>query len=218
MEFERIDLDRWERREYFEHYFTEIPCTYSMTTKLDIAPLITAGVKLYPTMLYMIARAVNRYPEFRMDLDEHGKLGCYTQIHPSYTVFHRDSETFSNLWTEYTEDYGAFCRAYQQDLETFGKNKGMMAKPDAPANIFNVSMVPWESFEGFNLNLQKGYGYLLPIFTMGRYDREGERVWLPLSIQVHHAVCDGFHVCRLISALRDMIDGDAVDAAPWKKA
>lgn len=210
MEFERIQLDSWARREHFEHYHSEVPCTYSMTTKLDITALVEAKVRLYPAMLYLITRAVNRVPEFRMDFDSEGKLGVYGEMHPCYTIFHRDSETFSNLWTEYTEDYSVFCRAYERDLEQFGNNKSMMAKPGVPANTFPVSMIPWESFDGFNLNLEKGYGYLLPIFTMGRYTENNGRYLLPLSIQVNHAVCDGFHVCRFISALREMIDGNVL--------
>ena len=205
MEFIPVDLDTWARKEHFEHYFHQVPCTYSMTTKLDITPLIEAKERLYPAMLYRIAKAVNQYQEFRTDLGPDGTLGFYTEMHPCYTIFHQDSETFSNLWTEYTDDYGAFCRAYQQDLEQFGSCKDMMAKPDVPVNTFPVSMVPWESFEGFNLNLQNGYRYLPPIFTMGKYQRDERGVWLPLSIQVNHAVCDGFHVCRFIAALREMI-------------
>ncbi|MBT9684259.1 type A chloramphenicol O-acetyltransferase [Pseudoflavonifractor sp. MCC625] len=205
MEFIPVDLDTWARKEHFEHYFHQVPCTYSMTTKLDITPLIEAKERLYPAMLYRIAKAVNQYQEFRMDLGPDGTLGFYTEMHPCYTIFHQDSETFSNLWTEYTDDYEAFCRAYQQDLEQFGSCKDMMAKPDVPVNTFPVSMVPWESFEGFNLNLQNGYRYLPPIFTMGKYQRDERGVWLPLSIQVNHAVCDGFHVCRFIAALREMI-------------
>lgn len=182
MEFERIQLDSWARREHFEHYRSQVPCTYSMTTKLDITPLVEAKARLYPAMLYLLTRAVNRFPEFRMDFDSEGKLGVYGEMHPCYTIFHRDSETFSNLWTEYTEDYSAFCRAYERDLEQFGGNKSMMAKPGVPANTFPVSMIPWESFDGFNLNLEKGYGYLLPIFTMGRYSENNGRYLLPLSI------------------------------------
>lgn len=210
MEFERIQLDGWARREHFEHYRSQVPCTYSMTTKLDITALVEAKARLYPAMLYLLTRAVNRFPEFRMDFDSEGKLGVYSEMHPCYTIFHRNSETFSNLWTEYTEDYQVFCRAYERDLEQFGGNKSMMAKPGVPANTFPVSMIPWESFDGFNLNLEKGYGYLLPIFTMGRYSENNGRYLLPLSIQVNHAVCDGFHVCRFISALREMIDGNVL--------
>ena len=63
-------------------------------------------------------------------------------------------------------------------------------------------MLPWESFEGFNLNLQKGWGFLLPTFTLGKYTERDGRFTLPLAIQVHHAVCDGFHACRFIDELR----------------
>lgn len=66
-------------------------------------------------------------------------------------------------------------------------------------------MIPWSTFEGFHLNLQKGYNYLTPIFTIGKYYEE-EKIILPLAIQVHHAVCDGFHVCRFVNELQDLIN------------
>ena len=82
----------------------------------------------------------------------------------------------------------------------------MTGNPGVPENIFTVSMIPWTTFEGFNLNLQKGYNYLLPIFTLGKYFQEKGRTLLPLAIQVHHAVCDGFHICRFINELQGLIN------------
>lgn len=205
MVFQKIDRAHWPRREYFEHYFSQVPCTYSMTVKADITRLLSSGRKLYPAMLHSLTTVVNRHSEFRTALDEKGDLGVYSDMLPCYTVFHRDTETFSNLWTTYTPDWEAFRAAYEADLQQYGNRPGLVGKPDVPPNSFPVSMVPWASFEGFQLNLQKGYDYLLPIFTMGKYFRENGRVLLPLSIQVHHAVCDGFHVCRFIHELQDLI-------------
>ena len=85
-------------------------------------------------------------------------------------------------------------------------NVEMEGKPNAPENIFNVSMIPWSTFDGFNLNLQKGYDYLIPIFTMGKYYKEDNKIILPLAIQVHHAVCDGFHICRFVNELQELIN------------
>ena len=67
-------------------------------------------------------------------------------------------------------------------------------------------MIPWTTFEGLNLNLQKGYDFLLPIFTMGKITGESGKSMLPLAIQVHHAVCDGFHVSRFVQELQQLID------------
>lgn len=207
MVFEKIDRTTWDREEYFQHYFSHVPCTYSITVKLDITALKDRQQKLYPTMLYYLTTVVNRHPEFRTALNEQGELGIYRQMLPSYTVFHKDTETFSEIWTEYSDDYEAFCQAYEADIQRYGAQKGLIGKPDAPKNIFTVSMIPWTTFDGFNPNLQRGYDYLIPIFTMGKYYHENGRTLLPLAIQVHHAVCDGFHVCRFINELQEWING-----------
>lgn len=205
MEFKKIDVNNWKRRVYFEHYFSNVPCTYSMTAKIEITKLINSGKRLYPSMLYCITSIVNKYEEFRTAFNNKGELGIYKTMNPSYTIFHKESQTFSNLWTEYNEDYYEFCKAYENDLMIFGDKEDFQAKPHTPENVFNVSMIPWVSFEGFNLNLKNGYDYLLPIFTMGKYYNENDKVFLPLAIQVHHAVCDGFHVSRFLEDLQNMI-------------
>lgn len=49
-----------------------------------------------------------------------------------------------------------------------GMLRSFQSRP-AGKNLFNVSCIPWSSFTGFNLNLQNGYDYFLPIFTIGKY-------------------------------------------------
>ena len=210
MVFQKIERENWARREYFEHYFSQVPCTYSMTVKLDITQLVEHRDKLYPSMLYALTTVVNRHPEFRTAINEKGELGIYSDMLPCYTVFHSDTETFSNLWTAYTPDREAFCAAYEADLQQYGGRTGFIGKPDVPPNHFPVSMVPWASFEGFHLHLQKGYDYLLPIFTMGKFYPEQDRWLLPLAIQVHHGVCDGFHLCRFVNELQDLVNDETV--------
>lgn len=205
LNFTTIDKENWIRKEYFNLYHSELPCTYSMSVKLDITAIINDGRKLYPTLLYFITKVVNEHAEFRMSFDEFGNLGVFDKMLPCYTVFHKDSETFSNIWTDYADDYTEFCKAWNHDMEEFGNVKKMIAKPNPPENNFPVSMIPWTSFDGFNLNLQKGYDYLLPIFTLGKFYEENGSYLLPLAIQVHHAVCDGFHVCRFVNELQNYI-------------
>ena len=205
MNFNLIQKDSWDRIEYFEHYIHSVPCTYSMAVKLDISKIKQANMKLYPTMLYYLTTVVNQHSEFRMAIDANGQLGFYDEVHPCYTFFHKDTQTFSNLWTEYNSDIRFFCDSYNKDLSKYGDVHKMNAKPNTPRNCFSVSMIPWTSFEGFNLNLQKGYDYLLPIFTLGKYIEDNGKYLLPLAIQVHHAVCDGFHVSRFINELQELI-------------
>ena len=39
MTFDVIDVDKWNRKEYYNHYFSKVPCTYSITTKIDITKI-----------------------------------------------------------------------------------------------------------------------------------------------------------------------------------
>lgn len=206
MKFTAININNWNRKEYFEHYHKNIPCTYSMTVKLDITKAKNEDKHLYSTLLFCLTKIINHHQEFRTCFNSQGQLGFFDEMIPSYTVFNPETETFTSLWTSETKDYDTFYQAYKKDIENFGKNKGLIGKPNMPENVFNVSMIPWASFDGFNLNLQKGYDYLLPIFTFGKYYKEKDKFWLPLSIQVHHSVCDGFHTCRLINELQELLN------------
>ena len=209
MDFNIIDMQNWSRRKRYEHFLENIPCTYSMTVNLNITRFLSVldefQLKMFPTVLYGISSVVNSHSEFRMDLDKQGNLGFYSSSNPCYTVFHEKSESFTDVWTEYSSDYDIFLKNYISDMNIY-QHKPFNSKPRKTNNIFNVSCIPWVSFTGFNLNLQKGYNYFLPMFTIGKYHTEGDKTILPFAIQVHHAVCDGFHVARFVNELQEYFD------------
>ena len=97
MLFKKIDTEHWCRKEYFEHYFSNVPCTYSMTAKIDITRIKERQQKLYPTMLYYLTIVVNRHIEFRTAINENGELGVYSEMLPCYTVFHKDRNIFKPM-------------------------------------------------------------------------------------------------------------------------
>lgn len=209
MEFNKINIEDWKRKNTYLHYKSDVPCTYSMCINLDISKLIVRirayGLKLFPVCLYGITQRVNQHQEFRMALDAQGNVGYFNISNPCYTVFSKESETFSEAWTEYSEDFHIF---YQRCISDIGQYQNELegSKPVINDNLFNVSCIPWTTFTGFNLNLQNGYDYLPPIFTIGKYFLEGNKTLLPLAIQVHHAVCDGFHMARFVNELQEWAD------------
>ena len=155
-------------------------------------------------MIWLLTQTVNPMPEFRTALTDEG-LGIYDKMHPAYTIFNRESKTFSGIWTEVTSDYGEFLKAYEADTAAFSSSLGFEPKPNRPPNSFDISMVPWFTFSAFQINVFGEGKYLLPIFTMGKFfDWNGKRM-MPLAIQVHHAVCDGYHVGKFIELLQEKI-------------
>ncbi len=209
MKFNKIDITTWNRKETYLHYMNDIPCTYSMTINLDITNFMRRKkekeIKFFPSILYCISNIVNKHKEFRMDINEQGELGYYEKSNPCFTVFHEEGETFTNVWTEYSENFTDFLQNYTSDMKLY-QNEKLNSKPLNEKNNFNVSVIPWTSFTGFNLNLPKGYSYFPPIFTIGKYFTSENKILLPMAIQVNHVVCDGFHLSRFITDLQTFVD------------
>lgn len=203
MTFTLIDMENWKRREHYAHFIKEVRCSYSACINLDISRL--NGQRLYPAMLWLLTQTVNEMPEFRTSLTNEG-LGYYNEMHPAYTIFDKNKKTFSSIWTVYQPDYPAFLNSYEADVRRYASSTKYEPKPGRPVNSFDVSMVPWFSFTAFNLNIFGDGTYLLPIFTMGKTFEEDGKKLLPLAIQVHHAVCDGYHVGKFIESLQERIN------------
>ena len=208
MKLKYINIDNWKRKEYFYYYYKNVKCTFTMNTELDITELIEnlkdKNIKLYPVLIYLLSRIVNKYTEFRMCMDKNGKLGYWENMKPAYTVFNKKKETFFNLWSDYDENFSKFYNNYLKDEKLYENSESMFLKGEMPPYTFSISIIPWVNFTGFNLNIYSDGSYLLPIFTFGKYMKKNDKIIIPLSIQVHHAVCDGFHAGRFFNELQEI--------------
>ena len=203
MSFHLIDFETWERKDFYKHFINDVVCTYSTTVNLDITNL--KNVRLYPTIIWLLTNVVNQMPEFRTAITKEG-VGIYDEMHPAYTIFNKENKNFSGIWTEFNLDYKVFLDAYELDIAKYAPSKEYAPKPNRPDNSFDISMIPWFTFTSFNLNIFGDGKYLLPIFTLGKYfDDNGKRL-IPLSIQVHHAVCDGYHIGKFVETLQSLIN------------
>lgn len=208
MRFHIIDRENWNREQYFEHYL-KLKCTFSMTVNVDITRLLKElhqkRIKFYPVFIYLISKVVNNHKEFRTSFNDEGILGCWEEMIPSYTIFHKDDKSFSSIWTDYSSDFHIFYKNYEEDMRLYTNVHGLFTKENIPPNVFPISSIPWASFTGFNLNINNDGDFLLPIITCGKYFNEENKVMLPISLQVHHSVCDGYHASRFLEDLQQLI-------------
>ncbi|WP_369678199.1 type A chloramphenicol O-acetyltransferase, partial [Enterococcus faecium] len=197
MTFNIINLETWDRKEYFNHYFNQ-QTTYSVTKEFDITLLKSMiknkGYKLYPALIYIIVNIINQNKVFRTGINSEGNLGYWDKLNPLYTVFNKETEKFSNIWTESNVSFNSFYNSYKSDLLEYKDKNEMFPKKPIPENTVPISMIPWIDFSSFNLNIGNNSRFLLPIITMGKFYSKNNKIYLPVSLQVHHAVCDGYHV------------------------
>lgn len=194
MKFNKINIETYDRIEYFKTYHDQLPCTYSLTVDIDTSNL--AHEPLYCALLYCLNKTVNQFESFKTTY-QNDVLGYYESMNIAYTIFNQTTKKFACVYIEYNDNYLEFKQAYINNKNKF-KDFTTMYPTSIPDNCFNCSVLPNVSFTSFNLNLQKGYNYLLPIFTLGKKTS----TTIPLAIQVHHAVCDGYHIGEFINQLQ----------------
>ena len=208
MAFHKIDMDNWERREHYYYYRDFIKTRYNLCGEIDITGLLSQirekRLHFYLVFLYVVIHTVNEIRELRMCLDEDGALGYWDVCHPSYTIFHKDDLTFSDIWTEYSPDFQTFYERASQEMETFKDVKGIKAKPDTPPNFCPISCIPWISFTGFGSDTYAESNMLYPVILFGKYhENEKGQILLPLSIAVNHMVADGYHTCLFFQKIQE---------------
>ncbi len=69
--------------------------------------------------------------------------------------------------------------------------------------MIHCSFIPWVNFTSFKharKNDMDAFG--IPKFVFGKFTDENNKKMMPFSIEVHHALMDGFHVGKFIEKLQ----------------
>lgn len=205
--FTPIDRETWSRTPYYDYYRTQLKTKYTISIKIDITVLLATykakGYKFFPTFLYVIMRALNNSEALRTCIHQ-GQLGVWNFFSPQFTLFHDDDKTFSDLWSDYYSDFPSFHQAITQDIEQYKNVKGIKVKSGLPANFVPISCVPWISFESISQDTSDDTDFLKPIIRFGKYYQEQERVLIPLSVYVNHAIADGYHTAAFLNDIQHL--------------
>lgn len=199
MSFHPIDMQTWPMAQTFYYYTQIAPTTYSITVPVDVTimrnTLKASGFKFFPAYLYAVTKALQSQKEFCIAKQDEA-IGYFDYLNPVYPQFHEDDKTTSLLWTEYNEDFSVFYKHYIVDTTSHGNSKGILSsKGMPPTNSCVISCIPWFTFNSFSLNRQNTKDYFFPSFEAGAFvEKEDGHIVMPLSITVHHATIEGYHL------------------------
>ncbi len=206
--FTKINMETWSRRNVFHELTVNNPICFSVSHHFDITHffkgLKARGQKFTPSILYAFSQILNRHKEFKVGVNEKKELGYYDVLHPCHTVFHEKEEIITLLHTEFNEDFSVFLGNYNDDMQKYA-HKPFEPKALSVDNIFHISNAPWLPFDSVTLSCKHQYEYYTPMFSIGKYAMDNNKVLLPVAIHANHAVVDGFHVSRFFSELQDWL-------------
>jgi chloramphenicol O-acetyltransferase type A len=73
-------------------------------------------------------------------------------------------------------------------------------------DLIYITCLPWISFTHLSHTITINRNDSVPKISWGKYFTEGEKVLLPFSVQVHHALADGYQVSIYLDTLQKYLD------------
>ena len=208
---EYIDTTTWARRDAFEFFRHFDKPYFNVCVRLDVSRLKAAltardGGGLSLACYFIALRLANSHQAFRLRLED-GRVRVHDEVHGSTTVLREDGGSFFFADLEHTADFDAFVA---QSSAAIGAARTMHAafepRPDDVARVYFTSL-PWLHFTSFSHARNWKREDSIPRFAFGRAQTECGQLWLPMSVEVHHALMDGVHVGRYVqdfeAALRE---------------
>ena len=208
MNYKTIDLNTWDRGKLFTFYIEKMRIVMSLTMDIDVTPLVRFtkknGLKFYPAMIWAVSKVVNAHDEFKYGWDADGNLIKWDVVSPSYAHFHKEDENFTKTVTEFSDDLLEFHTRFLSDREKY-KDVRAIAE-NQPPNFFDVTCLPWVRYKHFDVHVFDEGKFLAPVITWGKYEPEHGKLVMPLTMNIHHAVADGFHLSRFFNEVQELIN------------
>lgn len=210
MNYKIIDKEKYYRKGVYKHFTQDCKCSVSITNRVDVTKLYQyskeKGTKFYINFLYILSKVLNSRDDYRISyLYEKDELIVYEKINPTQYIFHEDTETCTPVYTEYFEDYKTFYKKCKREVEEAKKTRKYNLDMKNHPNWFDASYISWLSYDSLNIELPDGYLYFLPIVNWGRYKKEGDKIMMPVTVRMNHAVADGYLVSKVFLMLEEEI-------------
>ena len=195
-----IDIENWDRKKQF-HFFKDYDNPfYNICTDIDISECLRVSkekkLSFFLTSLFLSIKAANSVEEFRYRIRGE-KVVIHDTISPSSTVLN-DEGTFNfchfNYYESFQEFYNNAQKAIGQSLEN---NEILEAKSDCDS-LIHYSVIPWISFKSVSNARRFDKRDSIPKIIMGKYYQKGNKFMLPISVEVHHSLVDGFHIAKFL--------------------
>jgi len=198
-----LDLKTWPRRDLFEFFRGYQNPYFNICTQLDITRLMGVlrdrpGISVSLAYHYFALRIANEIEPFHYRLEGEDRVIIHEVINGGTTVM-LPNETFTYAYFDYREDFQQFITEAGEAIERV-RAEGSL-KPTMRYDLIYFTTLPWVSFTSFAHARTPGRGESIPRIAFGKFLRDGDRIHLPISVEVHHALMDGLHVGRFFMSL-----------------
>lgn len=203
-----LDLATWPRRRHYEFYRSYDQPFFTITTDVCVTRLVREsrtpdGPSFFLAALFESIRAANQIVELKLRLRPDG-VWLHDRIHAGSTVL-RPNETFGFGYFEFVDDYEEFEQRSRREIAEVRAVDTLEPSADRD-DMIHYSVLPWIRFTSFAHARRFSALDSVPKIVFGRRFERDDNFWLPVSVEVHHALVDGLHVGRFLEVFQGALE------------
>ena len=204
-----IDVENWKRKEHYQFfsgmrspYFgivTEVDCTETYQLSKD------RNESFFAHYLHKSMKAINAVEEFGYRIVNEEVI-AYDIVHVGSTIGRNDG-TFGFSYFEYSDDFQIFKQNLQKEIDEVQNSIGLRIRnEELPPNHIRHSTMPWTNFTGLLHPTDFDPKESIPKIVFGKFSEKNGRKMLPVSVEGHHGLMDGFHLAQYLEAFQNQLN------------
>lgn len=202
MGYRYLDMAAYARRDEYD-YFRSLAYPYvGVTVRADITPLHARvraeGLPFFLSLLYVTSRAANEIPELRQRMRSDGIVE-YDVCPTSHTVS-LGGGRYCYCMLRADCPFEVYLPAAVEAQEAARRVASMAESASDAESLFFVSTMPGIAFTSF-VQPTPYPADSNPRFMFGKFFAAGDRILLPFSVQVNHALLGGQQLTAFFEAL-----------------
>lgn len=202
-----VDLKSWSRRDSFEFFkdyeYPQFNICANVTITKTYTLLEQNGISKFNAILWLISNAANSVPEIRYRIRKDNVVK-HPRVDPSFAWLNKDN-TLTFCLAEYTQDVSIFFKNVQNSIAGVDPNP-TSADKKVTDNVLYVSCLPWINFTAITHPLKLDDTGSIPRISWGKFSKEHKQWQMPVSLQLHHGLADGYHSGRFFENLQTLLE------------
>jgi len=204
-----IDTQNWNRKEHYEFFSKMASPYFGITTEVDCTRAYQHakenGHSFFAHYLHRSMVAVNSVAEIKLRILD-GQVVAFDVIHVGATIGREDG-TFGFIFVNYTPDFQIFNAELQEEITVVRNSVGLRLNgDDEKKDLIRHSTIPWTPFTGLLHPTNFDRTESVPKITFGKFSIREGRKYLPVSVEAHHGLVDGFHLAKYLEAFQMALD------------
>lgn len=202
-----LDLKSWNRKDHFNFFSKFEEPFFGVTVNINCTKARKYSKKnnlsFFTYYLYQALKAANKVEPFRYRIIENSVF-VFDKVNASPTI-NRANGTFGFAYIDFDEDEISFYKTAKNVILEIQESDGLIPAVSGE-NVIHFSAIPWLNFTSLSHARSFSFADSCPKISFGKLHQIGEEEFMPVSIHVHHALMDGYHVGIFVEEFQNLMD------------